>query len=164
MDTPNKKDQHCPGPAKSSRVESLRARRELLRKEIKRVTARLAESEAKAQNLLKIEARRRDRAERELLGSLCKRVGLDRYRLHGDASNPDAPASLEIFLIAGALSWLSKRMSVMSPEDMDVMREGGSALVEEIPGKGDAAHEKRDAHNAGTSSTICQPSSAFKTT
>ncbi len=165
MDSPNKPDQPCPGPTKSarSRVESLREKREQLRAEALRISSRIAEAEAKAEKLARIEARQRDRAEKEQLGTLCKRVGLDRYRLHGDADNPDAPLPLDAQLIGGALSWLVKRMSVMSAEDMDVMREKGSAMVEETQGKGDA-HGKRDAHNAGTSSTIIQACSTFETT
>ncbi len=146
METQEKTGQpQCPGQPKSSRsrVESLREKRERLREEMRRASAQLAEAEAKADRLSRIEAKQRDRQERELLGSLCKLVGLD--RIPRDANNQDAPPALDAHLLGGALSWLVKNMSVMSPEDMDVMREEGAAMVKEMPERKDA-HGKRDAH------------------
>jgi hypothetical protein len=146
MESPKKPDQPCPGPTKTarSRVESLREKRERLRDEMRKASAQLAEAEAKAERLARIESRRQERLERDQLGSLCKRVGLG-YRLSLDANNPDAPAPLDTQLIGGALSWLSKKMSVMSPEDMDVMRKEGAALVLDMPDKKKDAHGNRDA-------------------
>jgi hypothetical protein len=147
METQEKTGQpSCPGPTKSSRsrVESLREKRERLRDEMRKASAQLAEAEAKAERLARIESRQRDRSEREQLGTLCKQVGLDRYRLPRDSVNPDAPPALNVHFIGAALSWLVQNLSVMSLEDMDVMREEGAAMVKEMPGKD--AQVKRDAH------------------
>lgn len=140
MDTPKKPDQPCPGPTKTarSRVDSLRDKRQRLRDEFKKVSAQLQQAVASADRLSRIEDRQRDRAETEQLGTLCKRAGLDRYRLCGDAKNQDAPAPLDTQLLGGALSWLCKKMSVMSAEDMDVFREEEAALIKEMQVKKDA--------------------------
>ncbi len=144
MDTPKISEQHCPGPAKSrSRIETLRGRREQLKEEIRRASARLAEAEAKAGKLARIEKRQMERQELEQLGTLCKQAGLDRYRLPSDSNFPDAHPAMDAFLIGGALAWLSKKkMSGMSEADLDVMREEG-ALRAEVQKRD--AHEKRDA-------------------
>jgi hypothetical protein len=116
---------------------------------MRRASAQLAEAEAKADRLAHIEARQRDRAEREQLGTLCKQAGLDRYRLSSDANFPDAHPALDAHLISGALAWLSKRMLVMSVEDLAVMREEGVTRAEEMQGKRDAI-SKRDAPESAT--------------
>ncbi len=136
----------CPGPTKSSRtrVESLREKRERLREEMRRASAQLADAEAKADRMARIEARQRERQEREQLGTLCKQAGLDRYRLSSDAHSPDVHPALDAHLISGAIFWLSKRMTVMSAEDLAVMKEEGSIKAEEMQGKREALL-KRDA-------------------
>jgi hypothetical protein len=110
---------------------------------MRRASAQLAEAEAKAERMSRIEARQRERLERDQLGALCKQAGLDRYRLPSDAHSPDA------HLISGAIFWLSKRMTVMSLEDLAVMREEGVTKAEEMQGKRDALM-KRDAQLIGT--------------
>jgi hypothetical protein len=127
----------------------LRDRREKLREEMRMASAQLAEAEAKAERLARIESRQRERQEREQLGALCKQAGLDRYRLSSDAHSPGAHRELDAHLIGGAILWLSKRMLVMSDADLDVMREDGSIKAEEMQGKRDALM-KRDAQLIGT--------------
>ena len=151
METQKENGQQCPGPTKSSRtrVESLREKRERLREEMRRASAQLADAEAKADRLARIEARQRERQEREQLGTLCKQAGLDRYRLPSDGNFPDAHPALDAHLLGGAIFWLSKRMTVMSSEDLAVMREEGVTRAEEMHGKRDALM-KRDAQLIGT--------------
>lgn len=160
MDTPKNPAQPCPGPAKSSRsrVESLREKRERLREEMRKASAQLAEAEAKAERLARIEARQRDRHEREQLGTLCKQVGLDRYRLSRDAGNTETPPTLDAELLGGALIWLRKNMAAMSEEDMDVMREEGASMIQEMQEQKDA-HGKRSAGPQKSGST---PHSTFE--
>ena len=146
MDTPNKSEQPCPGPAKSSRsrVESLREKRERLKAELRKASAQVALAEQNEQKLQRIQARQVARNEREQLGTLCQQVGLDRYRRAMDASNPDSPTALDAELIGGFLRWLIKSTAVQSPEDHAVMREEGAALIKEMQVKKDA-RVKRDA-------------------
>jgi chromosome segregation ATPase len=145
METPIKSGQPCPGPAKSrSRIETLRGRREQLKEEIRRASARLAEAEVKAERMRRIESRRRDLAEREQLSECSKQAGLDRYRLPSDGNFPDAHPAMDIHLISAAIAWLSQKMSAMSEADLAAMREEGALRAEEVQKKRDA-HEKRDA-------------------
>jgi hypothetical protein len=146
METPNKSGQHCPGPAKSSRtrVETLRDRREKLREEMRKASAQLADAEAKAERLARIEARAGELREREQLSECSKQAGLDRYRLPSDSNFPDAHPAMDIHLISAAIAWLSQKMSAMSEADLAAMREEGALRAEEVQKKRDA-HEKRDA-------------------
>jgi hypothetical protein len=116
---------------------------------MRKASAQLADAEAKAERMRRIESRRRDLAEREQLSECSKQAGLDRYRLPSDSNFPDAHPAMDIHLISGAIFWLSKKMSAMSSEDLAVMREEGALRAEEVQEKRDA-QVKRDASKPAT--------------
>lgn len=165
MDTPNNPAKPCPGPTKSSRsrVESLREKRERLREEMRKASAQLAEAESKAEKLARIQARQVELQEQMQMATLSKAVGLHRYRLSTDDIDAESFAPLDVNLLGGALSWLAKRMTMMSEEDKDVMREEGAALNKEMQEKKDASRKKADHNKSGSTSSPIKSPATFNT-